>query len=68
MVSAYMHGLIIMALSLPEVAAHRAAARPFGAATADEWSLAALGIAAIASAFLEPTQRSSGTTSGSAMS
>jgi hypothetical protein len=48
-----MHGLVIMALSLPEIAAHRADACPFGAAAHAEWSLAALGIA-IASGFLEP--------------
>jgi len=51
---ATMHGLIIMALSTPEIAAHRAQARPFGAAADDEWSLAAMGLASIASAFLEP--------------
>ena len=51
---ATMLGLIIMALSTPEIAAHRAQARPFGAAADDEWALAAMGLASIASAFLEP--------------
>jgi hypothetical protein len=51
---ATMHRLIIMALSTPEIAAHQAQARPFGAAADDEWSLAAMGLASIASAFLEP--------------
>ena len=54
LLSATMRGLIIMALSTPEIAAHRAQASPFGAASKDEWSLAAMGIASIASAFLEP--------------
>ena len=43
-----------MALSTPDIAAHRVQASPFGAAGKDEWSLAAIGIASIASAFLEP--------------
>jgi AcrR family transcriptional regulator len=54
LLSATMRGLIIMALSAPEIAAHRAQASPFGAAGQDEWSMAAMGIASIASAFLEP--------------
>ncbi len=54
LVSATMRGLVIMALSMPELAARRARASPFGAAAADEWSLPAMGIASIASAFLEP--------------
>ncbi len=51
---ATMRGLIIMALPAPELAARRAQASPFGAAHEDEWSLAALGLAGIAQAFLEP--------------
>jgi hypothetical protein len=35
-------GLIIMALPAPGVAAHRIIASPFGAASQDEWSLAAM--------------------------
>jgi hypothetical protein len=54
LVSATMRGLVIMALSMPELAARRARASPFGAAAAAEWSLPAMGIASIASAFLEP--------------
>jgi AcrR family transcriptional regulator len=51
---ATMRGLIIMALSAPELAARRSQASPFGAAREDEWSLGALGMAGIAQAFLEP--------------
>jgi AcrR family transcriptional regulator len=51
---ATLRGLIIMALSAPDIAAHRTRARPFGAAGEDEWSLAAIGLGAVASAFLEP--------------
>jgi AcrR family transcriptional regulator len=53
LVSATARGLIIMALSMPELVAHRAQARPFGAAAEAEWSLPAMGMAGIASAFLE---------------
>lgn len=49
-----MGGLIIMALPTPEVAEHRAHGSPFGAAREDEWSLPAMGLASIASSFLEP--------------
>lgn len=51
---ATMRGLIVIALSTPELAARRIAASPFGAASTNEWSLPALGLASIASAFLEP--------------
>jgi hypothetical protein len=34
-----MHGLVIMALPTPELAAHQVRARPFGAASEDEWTL-----------------------------
>lgn len=54
LLSATMHGLILMALSTPEIATYRARARPLGAASETEWSLAALGIASLASTFLEP--------------
>jgi AcrR family transcriptional regulator len=54
LLDATMRGLVILALSEPDLAAYRASAGPFGAATQDEWSLAALGGASIASAFLEP--------------
>ncbi len=54
LVDATMRGLVITALCTPEVAAFRAQARPFGAAGLGEWSLPAMGLASIASAFLEP--------------
>jgi AcrR family transcriptional regulator len=54
MLSATMRGLVILALSTPDIAVRRVQATPFGAAGKDEWSLAAIGIASIASAFLEP--------------
>ncbi len=54
LLNAAMRGLVIMALSMPDIAAYRAQARPFGAERADEWSLPALGLASIGSAFLEP--------------
>jgi AcrR family transcriptional regulator len=54
LLSATMRGLIVMALSTPDIAAHRVQASPFGAAGKDEWSLAAIGLASIAVAFLEP--------------
>ncbi|HBV94264.1 MAG TPA: hypothetical protein DEG26_06120 [Chloroflexi bacterium] len=52
--SASLRGLVLIALSTPEVAAQRFPARPFGAAQPADWSAAALGAASIASAFLEP--------------
>jgi AcrR family transcriptional regulator len=52
--SASLRGLVIMALSTPELATRRIQARPFGAATAAEWSPIALTAASIAFAFLEP--------------
>ncbi len=54
LLSANLRGLIIMALTAPDTAGYRAHASPPGAAEAAEWSLAALGLAAIAAAFLEP--------------
>jgi AcrR family transcriptional regulator len=54
LLDAAMRGLVIQALSEPELPAHRAKASPFGAVGEDEWSLAALGAASIATAFLEP--------------
>ena len=49
-----MRGLIIMALSEPGIAGHRVEASPFGAVGQDEWSMPAMGLAGLASAFLEP--------------
>ncbi len=54
LLSATMRGLIIMALSTPGIAAYRVQARPFGAAAEEDWSMPGLGLAGIASAFLEP--------------
>jgi AcrR family transcriptional regulator len=53
LLSANVRGLTVMALSLPGLADGRAQARPFGATSEEDWSLPALGAAAIASAFLE---------------
>jgi hypothetical protein len=49
-----MRGLVITALSTPDIATHLTLASPFGASGRDQWSLPAIGIASIASAFLEP--------------
>ena len=54
LISATMRGLVMTALTVPEMAGQRIVARPFGAPEADEWSLPALGLGAVASAFLEP--------------
>jgi AcrR family transcriptional regulator len=54
LLSATMRGLVVMALSSPEVAGQRIEASPFGASARAEWSLPALGLGGIASAFLEP--------------
>ncbi len=54
LIDATMRGLVIMALSMPDIAEYRAQARPFGAASTDEWSMPAAGLAGIATAFLEP--------------
>jgi AcrR family transcriptional regulator len=54
LVSASARGLILMALSTPDLAGQRVRAHPFGATDAADWSLPALGIAGIATAFLEP--------------
>ena len=54
LLSATMRGLVIMALSMPEIAEQRTTTNPFDGERASEWSLAATGFASIASAFLEP--------------
>ena len=53
LLDAAIRGLVIMALSTPDIATRRVEARPAGAVTRDEWSLPALGLAGVASAFLE---------------
>jgi AcrR family transcriptional regulator len=54
MLGATLRGLIVMALSAPEVVGYRVQARPFDADAEREWSLPALGLGGIAEAFLEP--------------
>jgi AcrR family transcriptional regulator len=54
LLSAIMRGLVIMALSMPEIAEQRTYRSPFEQEGAAEWSLAATGFASLASAFLEP--------------
>jgi len=54
LLDATMRGLVMMASSTPDIAGGRVRARPFGAAGEDEWSLPALGLASVATAFLEP--------------
>lgn len=49
-----MRGLVLTALSTSELARQRVLARPFGSAGEGQWSLPAIGLASIASAFLEP--------------
>ncbi len=54
LLSATLRGLVVVALSSPDVAEQRLEASPFGADTPGKWSLPALGLAGLASAFLEP--------------
>ena len=54
LVNATMLGLVMTALTVPGSTGHRTAAQPFDAPDASEWSLPALGLGAIATAFLEP--------------
>jgi AcrR family transcriptional regulator len=54
LLTATMRGLIVTALSTPEVATQTTVASPFGAADEDQWSLPAIAMASIAMAFLEP--------------
>jgi AcrR family transcriptional regulator len=53
LVNAAMRGLVMTALTVPDIANHRMSAQPFDAPGASEWSLPALGLGAIATAFLE---------------
>ena len=54
LVSATLRGLVIMALSSPEIGSQRLQAQPFGAVEGAEWSLPAITTAALAFAFFEP--------------
>ena len=51
LLNATLRGLIIMALSMPELAGQRPPENPFGAG--GDWSLAAIGLASTAITFLE---------------
>ena len=53
-VSATMRGLVMTALTMPGIAGQTTVARPFEAPEAGEWSLPALGLGAVGTAFLEP--------------
>ena len=52
LLNATLRGLIIMALSMPELAGQQSPENPFGAS--GDWSLAAIGLASTAITFLEP--------------
>src|SRR5450755_3421712 len=52
LVNATLRGLIIMALSMPELAGQQSRENPFGAS--GDWSLTAIGLASTAITFLEP--------------
>jgi AcrR family transcriptional regulator len=54
LLTATMRGMVVTALSLPDVGNGRITASPFGAAEPGEWSLPALGLAGLAWACLEP--------------
>ncbi len=54
LLDATMRGLVIMALSVPEIAQRQLRTGPFPGASTVDWSLPALGLAGIASAFIEP--------------
>ena len=54
MLIATLHGLIVMALSMPDIATDRVHACPFGATGKDQWSLAAIGTADITLTLLKP--------------
>jgi AcrR family transcriptional regulator len=54
LLSATLRGLVVTALANPRIAEHRTMASPPGAAGEEPWSLPAISIASIATAFLEP--------------
>jgi AcrR family transcriptional regulator len=54
LLSASLRGLVISALANPGIAEQRTVANPFGAAGKEAWSLPAISLASIATAFLEP--------------
>lgn len=54
LLDATLRGLVIMAQPSPEIVTPLVSANPFGATTAREWSLPALGAGSVAISFLEP--------------
>ena len=54
LLNAKMHGLALLALSMPDIATTRFQSSPFGSTVDAEWSVTAIGTAIIAMAFLEP--------------
>jgi AcrR family transcriptional regulator len=54
LLGATLRGLVIMALATPGIGTQRVTGRPFGAVTAEEWSLPALGLASVVTGLLEP--------------
>jgi AcrR family transcriptional regulator len=54
LLSGTLRGLVNLAVSMPEISSYRASALPPGGTGIGEWSLAALGLASIAVAFVEP--------------
>jgi len=54
LVSAQIRGLVVMALTTADTVTQRLRCSPFGAHGESEWSLPALGVASIATTFLEP--------------
>jgi len=54
LVNATMLGMVVTALTVPDITGQRTTAQPFSSTAASEWSLPALGLGAIAVAFLEP--------------
>ncbi len=54
LLNATMRGLVIMTQSMPELSQQRTSTGPLARATAADWSLSALGLAGVASAFIEP--------------
>jgi AcrR family transcriptional regulator len=54
LISASLRGLVLMALSTPDIATRRIEARPFGAIQTAEWSQPAIALTSLALAFLEP--------------
>jgi AcrR family transcriptional regulator len=54
LLAATLRGLVITALSTPDISSQQPMARPFGAADDQPWSLPAIAAASIAMAFLEP--------------